>query len=75
MKILNLSAIAGYSFQDFESIGNSVRGFGFSTTDLNGMVRDFRGSLEALENSIPFDYQNFAYDADGVFATQIVPSS
>jgi iron complex outermembrane receptor protein len=68
-----LTLLGGYSFQDFQTIGRDASAIGFATTDLNQMVKDLRNSTEAIENVIPSDFQNYGFDADGLFYTQLFP--
>ena len=67
------SVLGGYSFQDFQTIGSDASAIGFASNDLNQMVRDLRNSTKIIENVIPGDFQNYGYDRDGLFYTQLFP--
>ncbi len=65
------SALVGYSYQDFGSIGSDGSAWGFSTSDLNRMVSDMRSTQSAIERTIDGAYQNYGFDNDGLFVSRL----
>ncbi|MEM8764879.1 MAG: SusC/RagA family TonB-linked outer membrane protein [Bacteroidota bacterium] len=58
-----IDALVGYSFQDFGNTGRNVEGFGFNTSDLNGMEDALISSTEGVQSEIDGSFQQFGYDA------------
>jgi len=69
-----LQALAGYSFQDFNRKGRNVLGWGFATTNLDGMVSNLTNSANALEKLITGSYQQYGNSAGGFFVNRLFPS-
>ncbi len=68
-----LTVLAGFSFQDFQRSGRNVKGFGFSTTNLDQMVSALENSANALEGAISGSYQQYGLDQDGFFVNRLFP--
>ncbi len=68
-----LDAVVGYSFQDFKNSGRNIRGFGFSSTNLNAMVDDLENGANLIESTIEGSYQQYGYGAgqDQVFVNRL----
>lgn len=56
-----LDALAGFSYQDFNTRGRNIQGWGYHTIDLNGMARDLSHSASELESRLTGRYQQYAY--------------
>jgi iron complex outermembrane receptor protein len=70
-----LEVLVGFSFQDFQRSGKIVNGFGFSTSDLNQMGNDLERASSIIEGTISGGYQQYGYDADGLFVNRLFPES
>lgn len=68
-----LTALVGYSFQDFSNRGRNVSGWGFSTTNLDQMVSDLSNSANSLENAIAGSYQQYGYFGNTFFVNSLFP--
>ena len=69
----NFEALVGFSYQEFLRSGKTVLGFGYNTTDLNGMASQLENSAKTIEQSIAGSYQQYGYDADGLFVNRLFP--
>ncbi|OWW26367.1 SusC/RagA family TonB-linked outer membrane protein [Zobellia sp. OII3] len=69
-----LEALVGYSFQSFRREEGNYQGVGYSTTDLNKMVRDLNTSKLLIENSLDGSYQQFGYNQNGTFVNRLFPN-
>ena len=69
-----LTALAGYSYQQFKNRGRYISGWGYSTNDLDQMSAFLKGSANAIQNSISGSFQEYGYDKDGLFVTRLFPS-
>jgi iron complex outermembrane receptor protein len=69
-----LTALVGYSYQEFNSKGTNISGWGFNTDNLNEMVSDLTSSSDQIRNNISGNFQQFGYDADGLFITRLFPT-
>lgn len=73
-----LSALAGYSFQQFNREGLNVFGWGFQDPNMDVMVDDLRNASSVITDEIAAqnftDYQQFGYHADGFFVNRLFPS-
>lgn len=69
-----LTALAGYSYQKFEYKNSYVQGWGFADPDANAMFSDLQVSADNTRAAITQSYQNFAYDADGLFINTLFPA-
>jgi len=56
-----LDILAGYSFQDFETYGRNIEGWGFFTDDLNRMGTDLEGTADLVESRLMGDYQSYGF--------------
>jgi TonB-dependent SusC/RagA subfamily outer membrane receptor len=57
-----VSAILGYSYQQFNRSGSTVLGWGFASPDMNSMVSDLHTSSRMIQDAIEDrSYQQFAY--------------
>ncbi|WP_340064522.1 TonB-dependent receptor [Ascidiimonas aurantiaca] len=70
-----ITALVGYSFQDFGRRGRNVEGFGFSSTDLNVMTGDLTRASAAIENRIEGPYQQYGIDprSTNFFVNRLFP--
>lgn len=66
-------ALLGYSFQDFDRKGINISGFGFPDGNLDTMIDELERSSNIIRNSIQGSYQQFGYDADGLFVNRLFP--
>jgi len=69
----DLEVLVGYSYQSFNSRGKTINGFGFNTTDLNGMASDLVDATDIIESGINQSFQTYGYNSNGLFINQIVP--
>ena len=69
----NLSALVGYSFQDFGRKGRNVQGFGFSTTNLDDMEDQLENSANTIEGAIEGSYQQYGVAPNGAFVNRLFP--
>ena len=69
----NLDVLVGYSFQDFESRGRDILGFGFATTDTNQMGKDLVRSANEIEANIAGSYQQYGFGTsnDQIFVNRL----
>lgn len=76
----NLDALVGFSYQDFNTRGRNIEGWGYSSVDLNQMPRDLSSSATTLESMIPGEYQQYGYSFDvpgnpaGLFVNRLFPT-
>ncbi len=56
-----LDILAGYSFQDFQTSGRNVEGWGFFTDDLNKMGDALETTANTIEGRITGDYQSYGF--------------
>ncbi|MDH7447933.1 SusC/RagA family TonB-linked outer membrane protein [Aquimarina sp. 2201CG14-23] len=68
-----LSALAGFSYQEFARSGRNIQGFGFGTTDLNQMGENLENSANAIENSIVGSFQQYGVAPNGSFVNRLFP--
>jgi TonB-dependent starch-binding outer membrane protein SusC len=69
-----IDIVAGYSFQDFDTYGRNISGWGFFTDDLNQMGRDLEETANAIEGRIMGEYQQYGYAgniSDGIFINRL----
>lgn len=69
----SIDALIGYSYQEFDRQGINVTGWGFQSTDMATMVDDLNNSRAIVEGSIEGSYQQYGYDADGLFVNRLFP--
>lgn len=69
-----LSAILGYSYQEFRRNGLTTIGFGFQDDGMDRMLDDLEGSSDLIRGAITQSYQQFAYDADAFYINQLYPT-
>ncbi|MFO7721119.1 MAG: TonB-dependent receptor [Gillisia sp.] len=69
----NFEALIGYSYQSFLRKGKTVSGFGYNTTNLDDMASQLINSSNIIENGITGAYQQYGYDADGLFVNRLFP--
>jgi len=69
-----LTALVGYSYQEFKTKGTNIYGWGFGTNNLDAMVSDLSSSSDEIRNRISGSYQQYGYDADGLFITRLFPN-
>jgi len=71
-----LDVLGGFSYQDFNTKGRSVEGWGYNTTDMNQMARDLATSANGLESLITGSYQQYGYDGDNdLFVNRSFPNT
>ena len=72
----SLDILAGYSFQDFQSIGRNAQGRGFQTKDLNQMGSDLRATVNDAEKTLSGSYQQFFYGTNsaGLVVNRLFPN-
>ncbi|MGY3793940.1 SusC/RagA family TonB-linked outer membrane protein [Aquimarina sp. 433] len=68
-----LSALAGFSYQDFGRKGRSVQGFGFGTTDLDQMGENLEISADLIESVIEGSFQQYGVAPNGSFVNRLFP--
>lgn len=76
----NLTAMLGYSYQQFNRRGFFTQGWGFQGTNMDAMANDLRGSRDVIRDVIdlPDDqgrlgYQQFGYHDGGFFVNTVFP--
>jgi len=69
-----LTALAGFSYQDFRNKGRNVSGWGFSTNSLSGIVTDLRSSSKAIQSSIVGSFQQYGLTSSGLFINRLFPN-
>lgn len=76
-----IDALIGFSYQDFNSRGRNVQGFGFNTTNLDEMANQLSYSAGQLEALISNRYQQYGFsenvggadDPNGLFVNRLFP--
>ena len=68
-----LTALVGYSFQQFNRDGTNILGWGFPNPNMDAMVDDLQASADAIRAAIDIPYQQFGYDDDIFFANSLFP--
>ncbi|MBT8258428.1 MAG: SusC/RagA family TonB-linked outer membrane protein [Bacteroidia bacterium] len=58
---VSIDALAGFSYQKFDRNGVSAFGWGFGTTDLNGMGDELVNSYNRIASQVSGNYQQFGY--------------
>jgi iron complex outermembrane receptor protein len=56
-----ISAVLGYSYQEFNRKGMTVLGWGFAGEDMDRMVDDLHGGAGVIQGMIDQPYQQFGY--------------
>jgi len=67
------TALAGFSYQEFNSKGRNVSGWGYNTNNLDEMVSSLQSSANIIEAGIDGHFQQYGYDADGLFVNRLFP--
>ncbi len=71
-----LDALVGFSYQDFNTRGRNIEGWGYSTTDLNQMASDLSSSASTIESLISGPYQQYGYDSGSdLFVNRLLPTT
>lgn len=60
-----LDVLGGFSYQDFNTKGRNVEGWGYSTTNLNTMARNLTDAASKIESMITGSYQQYGYSSGG----------
>ena len=60
-----LDVLGGFSYQDFNTKGRNVEGWGYSTTNLNSMARNLTDAASKIESMITGSYQQYGYSSGG----------
>ena len=74
-----LDALVGFSYQDFNTRGRNIEGWGYMTTNLNTMANDLSSAAGTLESLISGSYQQYGYSFDvsnnpnGLFVNRLFP--
>jgi len=68
-----LSAIAGFSYQEFARSGRVVQGFGYNSTNLDQMALDLQNSADIIEGSIAGSFQQYGVAPNGSFVNRLFP--
>lgn len=71
---ITLDVIGGYSFQDFDTYGRNIFGWGFFTDNMGQMVRDLEETANAIEGRIMGEYQQYGYAgniSEGIFINRL----
>ncbi|RTE54418.1 TonB-dependent receptor [Arenibacter aquaticus] len=71
-----LEALGGFSYQDFNSRGRNVEGWGYSTANLNDMAEDLTAAGNKIESMITGSYQQYGYASGGdadLFVNRLFP--
>ncbi|MGB5927699.1 MAG: SusC/RagA family TonB-linked outer membrane protein, partial [Cyclobacteriaceae bacterium] len=63
----SIDALIGYSYQEFNTKGSDVAGYGFGPADIDGMVNDLRDAAGILEQSADGYYQAYGFDSEDFF--------
>lgn len=66
-------ALIGYSFQDFQRQGSNIGGFGFTSRNMGEMIAEMKNARGIIENNIQGSYQQYGFDADGLFVNRLFP--
>jgi iron complex outermembrane receptor protein len=71
----SLEALFGFSYQDFQTRGRNVQGWGFSTSDLPQASRDLENSANSIQNAISGQYQQYGLgtNAPEIFVNRLFP--
>jgi iron complex outermembrane receptor protein len=71
-----LDVLGGFSYQDFNTQGRNVEGWGYSTTNLNSMARNLTDAAGKIESMITGSYQQYGYASGGdadLFVNRLFP--
>tara|TARA_R110002051_G_scaffold141279_1_gene214279 strand:+ start:3079 stop:6186 length:3108 start_codon:yes stop_codon:yes gene_type:complete len=71
-----LEVLGGFSYQDFNTKGRNVEGWGYGTTNLNTMATDLANSANIIESMITGSYQQYGYASGGdadLFVNRLFP--
>jgi len=72
-----LDVLGGFSYQDFNTKGRDVEGWGYSTTNLNSMARNLTDAASKIESMITGSYQQYGYATEGdadLFVNRLFPN-
>lgn len=69
----SLSAVLGYSYQEFNNKGITVQGWGFDSQVMDAMIGGLNSSTSTIRGAINQSYQQFGYDSDIFFINQLFP--
>ncbi|NKI26114.1 SusC/RagA family TonB-linked outer membrane protein [Arenibacter sp. 6A1] len=71
-----LDALVGFSYQDFNTRGRNIEGWGYSTINLNHMSRDLSTASDILESKISGPYQQYGFDTgEDLFVNRLFPTT
>ncbi|MGS2762203.1 SusC/RagA family TonB-linked outer membrane protein [Sinomicrobium sp. M5D2P9] len=68
-----ITAMLGYSYQEFKNEGRNYQGWGFSGTDMDGMIGDLKATDRSIRNSITGSYQQYGYGTTEAFVNRLFP--
>lgn len=68
-----LTALLGYSYQEFKNEGRDYQGWGFADTNMDGIIDDLKATDGIVRNSITGAYQQYGYGTNGAFVTRLFP--
>ena len=71
----SLEALLGFSYQDFQTRGRDVQGWGFSTSDLAQAGRDLENASNTIEEAISGRYQQYGLGTNTpeIFVNRLFP--
>ena len=72
-----LDVLGGFSYQDFNTEGRNVEGWGYSSTNLNSMARNLTDAASKIESMITGSYQQYGYASGGdadLFVNRLFPT-
>jgi iron complex outermembrane receptor protein len=67
----SLSAVLGYSYQEFSNKGRHHLGWGFNNDNIDGMIGDLNYSSTIIRDAIGQPYQQFGFDDDRFFINSL----
>lgn len=69
-----LDVLGGFSYQDFNSRGRNIEGWGYSTSNLNNMADNLATSADKIESRITGSYQQYGYGSNkDLFVNRLFP--
>ncbi|RAV27903.1 SusC/RagA family TonB-linked outer membrane protein [Sinomicrobium soli] len=68
-----LTALLGYSYQEFTNKGRVYQGWGFSDPDMGRMISDLKATDRTIRNAITGPYQQYGYGINGGFVNRLFP--
>jgi TonB-dependent starch-binding outer membrane protein SusC len=69
-----ISAVLGYSYQQFNVSGNRVQGWGFNNPEMNVMIDNLHQSYDVLSNNVNSSFQQLGFSDNIFFINKLFPS-